>query len=252
MPASLVIAFSTYSRIPMPQVEWSEKNMKYAICFFPLVGAAIGGVFLGWALLCRALGLNALLRAAGLTAIPLLLSGGIHMDGFCDTVDALSSHQSRERKLEILKDPHAGAFAAVFCGVWLLLCFAALTQPEDLRSFLVLAPGFVLSRAMSGLALANLKGARSSGMLQAFADSAHKSAVTWTMLLYIALSALGMLLLSPLSGGAALLAAAACLLYYRVISYRQFGGITGDLAGYFLQLCELAMALAVALTWRYV
>ena len=29
--------------------------------------------------------------------------------------------------------------------------------------------------------------------------------------------------------------------YYRFMSYRTFGGITGDLAGYFLQMCELWM-----------
>lgn len=249
---ALVIAFSTYSRLPMPRVEWSEKNMKYAICFFPLVGAVIGAAVLLWIWLCGVLALAPFFRAAGCTALPLLLSGGIHMDGFCDTVDALSSHQSRERKLEILKDPHTGAFAIIFCGVWMTLYFGALTQPESMRSFGVVALGFVLSRAMSGLALANLKGARPSGMLQAFADASHRTVVTAAMLLFLLLSAGGMVWLSPLSGGAAVLAAALCLLHYRRMSYRQFGGITGDLAGYFLQLCELGIALAAALTWRFV
>lgn len=249
---SLIIAFSTYSRLPIPQLEWREENLKYAICFFPLIGGVIGSVALGWVYLCGVLELNAFFRAGGLTALPLLISGGIHMDGFCDTVDALSSHQSKERKLEILKDPHAGAFSIIFCGVWLLLYFAALTQPEDMTSFALVALGFVLSRSMSGLALANLKGARPSGMLQAFADAAHKRTVTVVMLLFILLSTVGMLLLSPLSGSAALLAAVACLLHYKRMAYRQFGGITGDLAGYFLQLCELGIALAVALTGRFV
>ena len=40
---SLVIAFSTYSSIPMPRVDWNDENMKYTICFFPLIGAVIGG-----------------------------------------------------------------------------------------------------------------------------------------------------------------------------------------------------------------
>ena len=41
--SSLVIAFSMYSKIPMPRVEWTEENRKYAICFFPLVGLVTGG-----------------------------------------------------------------------------------------------------------------------------------------------------------------------------------------------------------------
>ena len=39
---SLLIAFSTYSRIPVPQVEWTEENRQYSMCFFPLVGLVIG------------------------------------------------------------------------------------------------------------------------------------------------------------------------------------------------------------------
>ena len=33
--------------------------------------------------------------------------------------------------------------------------------------------------------------------------------------------------------------------YYKILCKKQFGGITGDLAGYFLQMCEILMALAV-------
>ena len=40
---SFLIAFSMYSKIPMPQCEWNEENMAYAMCFFPWIGVAIGG-----------------------------------------------------------------------------------------------------------------------------------------------------------------------------------------------------------------
>ena len=39
----------------------------------------------------------------------------------------------------------------------------------------------------------------------------------------------------------AIIGAAAAFGYYRYVSYKQFGGVTGDLAGYFLQICELVM-----------
>lgn len=45
---ALVIAFSMYSQIPMPQFTWQDKEMKYAFCFFPWVGAAIGGITMFW------------------------------------------------------------------------------------------------------------------------------------------------------------------------------------------------------------
>ena len=34
------------------------------------------------------------------------------------------------------------------------------------------------------------------------------------------------------------------------MSFRQFGGVTGDLAGFFLQTCELAMVLGAVFAQR--
>ena len=39
---AMIIAIAMYSKIPMPRVDWNEKNMRYAMCFFPLVGVIIG------------------------------------------------------------------------------------------------------------------------------------------------------------------------------------------------------------------
>ena len=61
--ASCAIAFSTYSRIPMPQVEWNKKNMRFTLFFFPLVGAAVGAAFWGADALCRLLDLGAVFTA---------------------------------------------------------------------------------------------------------------------------------------------------------------------------------------------
>ena len=117
---SLLVAFSTYSALPMPQFEWNRRNMQYAICFFPMVGLVCGLVLLGWHQLCRWQQVSEIFFAAGAVILPLLLTGGIHMDGYMDTVDALSSHQPKERKLEILKDSHCGAFAILYCGIYLV------------------------------------------------------------------------------------------------------------------------------------
>ena len=41
---SFLIALSMYSKIPVPQVEWTKERMKYAMCFFPLIGLITGAV----------------------------------------------------------------------------------------------------------------------------------------------------------------------------------------------------------------
>lgn len=49
------------------------------------------------------------------------VTGGIHLDGLLDTADALSSYKTKEEKLEILKDSHAGAFAIIIGICWFVL-----------------------------------------------------------------------------------------------------------------------------------
>ena len=56
--------------------------------------------------------------AVVLVLVPVIVTGGIHVDGLLDTSDALSSWRDREKRLEILKDSHAGAFAVITACVY--------------------------------------------------------------------------------------------------------------------------------------
>ena len=117
-----------YSRIPMPRMDWTEERMRYALCFFPLIGAVIGAVEIATFALCEILGAGVLFRTCLLTAVPLLITGGIHMDGYLDVTDARHSYGEREKKLAILKDPHTGAFAIIGLGLYLLLYAGAVSE----------------------------------------------------------------------------------------------------------------------------
>ena len=110
--SSLAVALSMYSKIPVPTVDWNEKNMKHAMCFFPVVGVVTGALeyAAGYVLLTDT-ECGSFFFAAVMTLIPILVTGGIHMDGFADTMDAISSYGDREKKLAVLKDPHTGAIA---------------------------------------------------------------------------------------------------------------------------------------------
>lgn len=235
----LWIALSTYSVIPVPQFDWTEENLRYSICFFPLVGAVCGAALAGWYTLCTLLGASRFLFAAVAACIPLLISGGIHMDGYMDTVDALASHQPRDKKLAILKDPHCGAFAVSYCAVYLLLFLGLMYELFQPRLLPVLCPGFILSRALSALCALCLPNARKGGMLDAYTHTVHKKRAAFAMA-FVALLAWGaMVFLCPLPGLLAGTAAVLWALAYRRMTLRQFGGVTGDTAGFFLQVCEL-------------
>lgn len=241
---SLIIAFSMYSKLPMPKVEWSTDNMRYVMCFFPLVGAAIGGVIHLWSRIAADLSISHVFYTAVIVLLPIILTGGIHMDGFMDTTDARCSYQPREKKLEILKDPNSGAFAVISCVGYYLLSYAV-WYDVTLTELPVLAIGFILSRTLSGLAVVTFPLAKESGLAATFSKQSKKRLTRVVMIIFIILCAVGMLLINRKLGVIGLIAALLTFIYYYRVSVKEFGGISGDLAGYFLQLCELVMAFGI-------
>lgn len=247
---SLASAFLMYSRIPMPQVAWKEENRRYTLCFFPLVGCVIGGMLVLWRWVCVWLGFGQLLFAGGAAALPLLVTGGIHLDGLADVTDAKAACADRSKRLEILSDPHIGAFAAMYVCLYLIVQTALFSELTDLQTVALTACGFVLSRILSGLTAVTFRCAKKDGTLQSFVRPAHKRNSILALLCMLVLMIAVMLWLQPLSGGCALLAAGGVLLYYKHSAYRDFGGITGDTAGWFLQLCEIWMLGAIVFSQK--
>lgn len=242
---SIFAAFAMFSAFPVPKVEWNRENLRWMLCAFPLVGAAIGLLCWGWAALGAYLGFPALLRGAGLTLIPVLSTGGVHLDGYADTWDALASHAPPEKKQEILADPRLGAFAAIHLCIWFLADFAlwaALPRYEGVPVLLA----FCLSRSLSGLAIAAFPLAKDTGLAHTFAQAADKQSARRFLTGLSALQCLG-LFLCGWQGAAMVAAALGVFAYYRRMARTQFGGLSGDLAGWFLQTAELWMLEALVL-----
>lgn len=243
---AFIIAFAMYSKIPMPKADWSKENMEYAICFFPLIGAVIGSAFTAVFFVCDFLRFGDLLKTMLLVSVPIVLTGGIHVDGFIDTMDARSSYAEKERKLEILKDSHIGAFAVIGSVLYFILNIGFAS--EITKGLLpIISLGFVFSRACSGFSVVSFKGAKRDGMLATFSNKASKKPVKLVMVLYLVLVIGAMLIINPVVGSFCVLAGFLCFFYYRWFAYKEFGGTTGDLAGYFLQICELIMLITAVI-----
>lgn len=244
---AMVIAFSIYSKIPVPQFEWKEEDMEYMMCFFPWIGGVIGLAFYGWAVLCEKFAVGTLCYALIAAAIPLIISGGFHVDGYMDTMDALHSYQSREKKLEILKDSHIGAFAAIMLVLYYLIDIAAISEIHTRKAVFAVAAVFFLARCLSGIAVVTLQPAKKEGLLYAFASGAQKEKVKRGLYLQLILCMALMIIISKEYGVAAIIASLLSFLYFKKKSYKEFGGITGDTAGFFVTVCEAAAAVAVAI-----
>ncbi|MBO6284210.1 MAG: adenosylcobinamide-GDP ribazoletransferase, partial [Pseudobutyrivibrio sp.] len=73
---SFIVAFSMYSRIPMPRFNWDSEDMKYHLIFFPWVGAVIGALEYGLLILTEKYNILNSAFAALAIAIPLIVTGG--------------------------------------------------------------------------------------------------------------------------------------------------------------------------------
>ncbi len=238
MIQALFVALSTFSRLPCPKTDWTDETAARSLCFFPLIGAVLGGLVWIWLWLCGVLQLQAGVCAGGILTLIIFLTGGIHLDGFCDTVDARASYQPKERKLDILQDPHVGAFALMKLGLYLLVYFACLMQVSagvlPIYCFV-----FVLSRVLGTVALLRFPLAKQSGMLYYFQSTAKPRLVLGSMAGYLLLL-LGLgIWQAPLYALVLGMTALGVLVYVHRMACRTFGGMTGDILGYFIQLCEL-------------
>ncbi len=259
MGSSLLIALSMYSILPVPHVEWKENNMRWSLACLPVVGLITGGLIAGWTELAQKVDVNPVFFGAVAVLLPILLSGGFHMDGFLDATDAIFSRRDRDRKLEIMKDPHCGPFAVLSCAALLLLELGAWCQLAAKPALLWPAStAFVLSRAVTVTAGSRLPYTKSSTLGILFAGRAARQVSTAAVFewIFAALLLLGAGFLA--AGYAGLLAAAAAaaavllfFIWYRHMVLKQFGGVTGDLLGYLVQMLEsvVLLVLAVASLW---
>ena len=244
---SMAITFAMYSKIPVRSFEWEKENMKYCLLFLPVVGIVEGIFLIVFSIFLNKLNINPVLIAAVLTVLPILYTGGIHMDGFLDTMDALGSNQDRQKKLSILEDSNSGAFAIIGGLVYILLYFASMLTFAGFEKVYILAIAYMLIRAYSALSLIVFKNARGSGLAFEFADKSLICTNRIVLISFILLGSAAMIIVNINYGLLCAISTFLVFMYYRVKSFEEFGGITGDLAGYFLQLAELVVVLVLAL-----
>ena len=243
---SFVIAFSIYSKIPVPQFEWKEEDMKYMLCFFPWIGAVIGGGVYLWSCLCGIFDVGEICHTLIGAAVPLVITGGFHVDGFMDTMDAFHSYRPREKKLEILKDSHIGAFAVIMLVVYGIIYIGAFSEVEDPKLLKIVCGGFFFARCLSGISVVTFPSAKKDGMLYLFASSSQKAIVKWSLYLQGITCICFMLWQSLYAGILVVVAAFLAFAYYYHRTKKELGGITGDTAGYFVLICEASMMIVAA------
>ncbi len=209
------------------------------MAFYPLVGAVIGAGLAGLAWLLGRVGLAQvapLLPAALVLAAWAGLTGALHLDGWGDCCDALFVPVSRERRLEIMKDPRLGGFGAAGLILLLLVKLAALqgvmAGPHALPALIAIP---ALARWAAVIAAKAYPSARPGGMGDFFRRGlGRREWVIATAL--VGLAAAPLLWRGPILWAAAGLA----LLAMARLARARLGGLTGDVYGAIIELAETA------------
>jgi adenosylcobinamide-GDP ribazoletransferase len=214
-----------------------------AVPWFPVVGAAVGlvvgGVWWGadrlWA---------PLVAATLAVAADAAVTGMLHLDGLADSADGLLPPLDRERRLEVMADPHAGVFAVVVVVLVLALRVVALASLTP--NVLVVAGIWAASRAAMAVVLTTVPYARpGGGLASAFAGaSPWPAAVAGAVGLAVAGVALGWPA-GPAAGVALVIGSAAVA----ALARRRLGGFTGDVLGAVGVVGETCALLVAAAKW---
>jgi adenosylcobinamide-GDP ribazoletransferase len=237
----LITAIRTLTILRLPGRD--ADNFADALPWFPVVGALIGFLvtLLAWGVGWQ---LHWVLGAGALcVALSTLLTGGLHLDGLADAFDSFGGH-TREKKLEIMKDPRIGSFGVMALCIAMLIKFTALVLLSGMPDPKWIILPFVLSRTAQVALIAALPYARSEGGTgKRFVEGADINHATIAALIGIGASAL----ISPFYG--LLLAAVGCLvvLLLWVWMRRAFGGITGDLIGMGSEIVEVSLFVVLAM-----
>jgi adenosylcobinamide-GDP ribazoletransferase len=204
--------------------------------WFPVIGALMGGlvatVFYGLSLI-----LPHLLAATLATAVWIALTGGLHLDGLADCCDGMMHASSRERRLEIMKDPRLGTFGAIGLVLTILLKVICLYSMPASLAWVALPFAAGLGRYLL-LPAGRQPLARPGGMGADFASGLNRTVILW--------SALVVVLLTALAGWRGLLV----VLVVHVVTWgvlslakARLGGVTGDVLGLVVELAELVTLL---------
>jgi adenosylcobinamide-GDP ribazoletransferase len=235
----LRLAFAFLTRVPVPIGPVSPPQLGAAVAFFPLVGAALGGLqLLALALLPD--GLDPVLTGVVLVALGAVVTGALHLDGLADVFDGLGGGRGDSaRMLEIMRDPRIGAHGATALVLVLLakVYASASLVGHGPTAGLFVAP--VCARLAAAVLIRSLPYARAEGAGRSFRDHAQ-----WR---HVAVAG-GTTAIAILFAGYAL--AAAALFGFTLAAGVAFWvqwrarGLTGDAYGAAIELCEVGVLIA--------
>ena len=249
----ILLALQFFTVLPIrKELPLGRKEVTAMYIAFPFVGAAIGLVMYGvLELLLSGFTAGTFLAAVLIVLTGILLTGGLHLDGWTDTADAFFSYQDQQKRHEIMEDPRIGAFGTMALLFLILVKIALFHEilERGLTHFMLFAAIPFLARIGMTIYFSTIPSAKTAGLAHFFKEKLRLKTILIASLLsglavligvwiLVESALVSILLLALLSIG---------ILFFRHWSLKHFGGVTGDLSGAFIEGMEVVLWLVVLL-----
>jgi adenosylcobinamide-GDP ribazoletransferase len=237
-------AFSFLTILPLghPSLP-EEKELAESMAFFPLVGLIIGLILaVGYYLFSSLFsGPLSLWLSIGLLA---LLTRGLHLDGFADTMDGLGSGGPRERILEVMRDSRIGAFGVISLILLIGAKYFALDQiPRTSIPYALILMAVTGRNAMVLVCYRSPYARSGGGLAKPFTENVGVREITLSLATAFGIT----LLVMGIQGVMIFVGTGLFSLGYRSFFIKKLGGVTGDILGGANELAELLSLLLVVI-----
>lgn len=221
-----------------------ESDFGRSILYFPVVGTILG-LILGLLYYILKIPFQHIIVCASLIAFEIIITGGIHIDGFCDTVDGLCSSRKKETILEVMRDSRVGAFGVMGLIALLLIKFSALLSlPQKLFTDSLIAMT-TLSRWSMVISCRFFPYAREKeGKAKQFVGNATNMHVFLTTVFIILLS---VFLLGIWWSAVIIVFVVMFTIIFNSFIKKKIDGITGDTLGALNEIVEVLVILLIVL-----
>lgn len=234
-----IMALSMFTVLPTPYIEWDDEGVKNMMKFYPVVGLIVGAIWSTSYYLMNIFNVSIILKSIFVMIVPFIITGMLHLDGFMDVCDAILSRRDREEKLRILKDSRTGAFAVISLVMLFFLQFGGIYSIfEKNVQFYVLILIPIVSRSGVAYFLLSRVTIKESTLGTYFKKGTNKidriimliSVIIMFVISFFVLNLYGILMIALIIIG----------ITWAVEKCRkEFGGISGDVAGFALVVGEV-------------
>lgn len=236
---SFLMALNMFTILPTPYVEWDDEGVKNMMKFYPIIGLIVGALWGMVYFLLDFFHCPIVLKSVLIMIVPFVVTGMLHLDGFMDVCDAILSRRDREEKLRILKDSRTGAFSVISLIILFFLQFGGVYSiVEKNINFYLLIIIPIVSRSVVAYFLLSRKTIKESTLGSYFKKGTN---IKDRIIMIISLLIMSIISFVLLKWYGILLVILVVLAVTWAVEKckKEFGGISGDVAGFALVIGEV-------------